>query len=511
MIEPAPDRKLTALLLALPAVKLLVHLAAMGGYGYFRDEFYYLACSRELAWGYVDQPPLSLLLLWLARNLLGESLFALRLLPALAGAATVLLVGLMARELGGGRFAQALAMVAAIAAPIYLALNHIFSMNAFDVLLWALAAYLLIRILGGGEARLWLALGVVLGLGLENKISVLWLGFGLAVGLLATPERRRLASRWPWLALAISSLLFVPHLLWQVAHGWPTLEFMANATGQKMAGVAPLEFLSGQILVMNPATLPVWLAGLAFFFAHDGGRRYRLLGWTYLAVFLLLMASGTARANYLAPAYTWLFAGGGVAIEGWLARLGWPLVKEALVTLVVAAGVVLAPFGLPILPVPTYVAYADALGIAPRTDEKKELAELPQHYADMHGWEAMVATVAEVYQRLPPEDQARAVIFGQNYGQAGAVDLLGKEHGLPPAVSGHNNYWLWGPRGRDGSVVILIGGNPERLAEVFEEVERAATIECGYCMPYENHQPVWVARRMKLPLAEFWPRLKHFD
>jgi hypothetical protein len=497
-------------LAALPAAKLGLQLATIPGYGFFRDEFYYIACSRRLDWGYVDHPPLCVLLLRGVRALLGESIWAIRLLPALAGAATVLLVGLMARALGGGRDAQLVAMLAALVAPAYLGASHAYSMNGFDILFWAGAAYLLIRIAKGGPSWLWLALGAALGLGLQNKISILWLGLGLLVGLVLTPLRRELRTPWPWAAAAIAAALFLPHLVWQQAHGWPTLEFIRNATQEKMTPIAPWAFIRSQLRMMNDVTAPVWLAGLVWLLAARSGRPVGALGWAYLTVFAILIASRTSRPGYLAPAYTWLLAAGGLAIEQLIERLGRAWLRSAVLALLVLGGALRAPFGLPVLPVESYIAYARALGVAPSTAERKELAALPQSYADMHGWDAIVGTVAKVRRRLPPREQAEAVVFAPNYGVAGAVEFLGRRDGLR-AISGHNNYWLWGPQGASGAVVLIVGGEAEEHREFCREVEQAATIECGYCMPYENRNPVFVCKELKLPLEALWPRLKHYD
>jgi hypothetical protein len=497
---------------AFAALKFAVHLLVGSGYGYFRDEFYYLACSDHLAWGYVDHPPLSILLLWVGRHLLGDSVVAIRVLPALAGAATVALGGWMARALGGGRFAQALAMTALLVAPLHLAVGGFFSMNAFDALFWAIAACLLIRILQENRLSHWLILGVVLGLGLLNKISVLWLGLGLLAGLLLTPERRLLLTRGPWLAGAVSFALFLPHLLWQVARGWPTLEFIRNATTHKMVALAPLDFLLAQIRLMHPLNVPVWLAGLAYLLVHREGRRYRLLGIVYLTVFVLLVVNRASRPGYLGPAYTLLLAAGGVAIEGWLREVrGRRWIQGTALALLVAGGAGLAPLALPILPIETYIRYARLLGVAPSTGEKKKIGALPQHYADMFGWDSLVEKLRDVHQALPPGEREAAGIFVMNYGEAGAIDLLGRRHGLPLATSGHNNYWLWGPRGYTGQVMIVVGGSEEDHREAFEQVERAGATDCDYCMPYENDQPIFVARGLRRPLSEVWPRLKHFD
>lgn len=502
------DRALVALFTLL---KLALHLATSSGYGYFRDEFYYLACADHLAAGYVDHPPLSVFVLSVVRALIGDSRFALRLTPALLGAGTVALVGLMTRRLGGGRWAMALAMTGALVAPVYLSLDHFYSMNAFDLFFWALAAFLVIRLVQQETTGGWCALGVVLGLGLLNKISVLWLGAGLFAGLLATPLRRSLKKPGPWLAGLIASALFAPHVVWEIVNGWPTREFIRNATSEKMVEVAPLDFVSGQVEMMLPFTLPLWLGGLLWLFAAREGRTYRVLAWTYVTVALILMGSGSSRAGYLAPAYTWLFAAGGVAAERALAgpRLAW--LRPAYVALLLLAGAAIAPLALPILPIETYIRYARALGHAPSTEERKELGDLGQFYADMHGWEAIVATVADAHRRLTPEEAAAARVFAPDYGIAGAIDLMGRRQGLPPAISGHNNYWLWGPRGWDGRVVIVVGGREERLREQFASVERAGTLECGRCMPYENGRPVWIARGLRVPLADVWPQTKHYD
>ncbi len=328
---------------------------------------------------------------------------------------------------------------------------------------------------------------------------------------MATGERRWLASRWPWLAAAVAVLLFVPHLVWQARLDWPTLEFIRNATGGKMIEVSPLEFVVRQLGMLSPTVVPLWLGGLVHLLAGRERPGHRMLGWIYLTVFVILMASGASRAGYLGPAYTWLLAAGAVAWEGWIRRRGLGWLREATVAAVLGGGLVFLPFSLPVLPVETYLGYADALGIGPTTEERKELAELPQGYADMHGWTELVDRVAEVWEALPPAEREVATVFTYNYGNSGAIDHLGRARGLPPSISGHNNYWLWGPRGYTGEVVIVLGGGDEGLRRMFASVERAGTIDCDYCMPYEDNRPIWIARGLRRPLAELWPELKHYD
>jgi len=496
-------------LVVLPLLKLGIHLATLPGYGYFRDEFYYLACAIRLDWGYVDHPPFSVAVLAAVRALLGDSIWALRLAPAIVGAVTVWLVGVMTRELGGGRFAQTLAMTGAMIAGMYLALDHFYSMNAFDIAFWAAAAAILARLLAGGPSKLWLPLGLVLGLGLLNKISVLWLGFGIAVGLLATPQRAWLKTRGPWLAAGVAALVFAPHVIWQVAHGWPTLEFIERATSQKMAEKTVIQFLLEQIDVMNPLNAVLWVPGLAALAFAPALKRFRMLAWIYAAVFALLAASGTSRAGYLSPAYTWLLAAGGVF---WESRVARPGLRGAMLAVLAAWGAVTAPFALPLLPVESYVAYARSVGVEPSTEERKEVGPLPQFYADMHGWKEIVSQVGAATAQLSEIERAHAAVLTGNYGEAGAIELLRRDQDLPPAISGHNNYWLWGPGEATVEVLVILGGSEERLSRRCDDLTRAGTTDCGpYCMPYENDQPIWLCRGFRADLEEAWPDLKHFD
>ncbi len=491
--------------------KLFLHMTTCRGYGYFRDELYYLSCADHPAWGYVDHPPLSIALLAASRWLFGTSLFALRLLPALAGGLTVYLTCRLARRLGGGRFSQALAGLTVIAAPVYLAIGHYYSMNSIDLLIWTVVFWLLVRLMERPTIPLWFLLGVLLGLGLLNKLSILWLGIGMLAGMLLTERRRWLLTPGPWLAGGTAAALFLPHLIWQMRHGWPTLEFMRNATLHKMVAVGPIRFIANQIQVMNPLVAPLWIAGIIWLLLARRGRPWRLFGWLYLAVALLLMIAGGSRASYLSLAYPILIAAGAVAVEAAFERPGWGRLRPVTLAVVVAGGAVLAPFALPILPVEKYVAYAKAFGVGASTEERHEMGRLPQQYADMLGWPELATTVAEVYRKIPPETRAGCAIFAQNYGEAGAIDFFGRRLGLPRAISGHNNYWIWGPGGATGDCVIVIGGEIETERSHFEQVEQAGMFTCADCMPYESDLPIFVARRLKTTVAQAWPGVKHYD
>lgn len=498
-----------ALALANALLHVAVIVAGIGSYGYFRDELYYVACGERLAWGYVDHPPLVALVARLSTELFGTSPLALRILSILAGSAVVLVAGLLARELGGGRFAQAVAALCVVIAPAYLFTFHILSMNAWDVLLWALGAWVLARHLRTGNPRLWLLFGLVAGIGLLNKWSFLFFGFGVLAGLLLTPARRQLLTPWPWLGGALAGLLALPHLLWQIAHGWPTLEFIANATANKNVALAPGAFLAEQVVQVHPLTLPVWLGGLVFCLAAREGKPFRLLGWAYLGALAVLLAQ-SSKAYYLAPAYPMLFAAGAAAWERWSDRRSLRWVRAALPALLLLGGAATAPLALPLLPEDTFVRYAERLGIEVSAGERHRMGRLPQHFADMHGWPELVETVAGVYNSLPAAERESCAIFGQNYGEAGAVDLLGDRHGLPDALSAHNNYFLWGPRGATGECLIVLGDDAERLGELFEEVIPAADFRCADCMPYEE-MTIHLCRKPRVDLVGLWPAIKSYN
>lgn len=494
----------------LPGLTLVIHLLTWHGYGWFRDEFYYVACARHLAWGYVDQPPLSIAMLRVVTAMFGESLHVIRAVPAMAGAVAVLLAGVIAGELGGRRLAQGLAMAAAAAAPEAMALTFFYSMNAFDLVLWPAIALALLVALRTERTRSWGWLGLLIGLGLLNKVSVLWIGGGIAAGLLFTPYRTEIARRGLWLAAAIAAALFIPHIVWQMQHGWPTLEFMRNAGDSKMAHRSALAFAVAAINDEGIVVALIGLAGIATAFASWMDRRARVLAWIWLSVFMLLAANGTSRSGYLAPAWTLSFALGGLALERALASRGeaW---KVALFSLIAVFGFVALPIALPVLPTDLYVEYAAALGHAPSSEEKKDVARLSNFFADMNGWDSIVASLEAARRQLPAEEQGRAVFFGTNYGEAGAMDVLGRARGLPPAIATHNNYFFWGPPADDVDAIVVMSQNPARWAQEFQHVELAGETSCGDCMPYENHRKIYIAWGRRMPWAAVWPGLKHFD
>jgi 4-amino-4-deoxy-L-arabinose transferase-like glycosyltransferase len=398
-----------------------LQLATGWRYGLFRDEFYYLACANHLDWGYVDHPPLSIVLLAGVRGLLGDSLPAVRLVPALLFGLLVWLAARLARELGGGRFAQSLAALAVAIAPEYLALTGFYSMNAFDLVFWAVAALLVARLVRTDDVRLWRPLGLVIGVGLLNKISMLFFAFGLAVAVLATPLRRHLARRELWEGVLLALVCLSPYVLWELRHDWATLEFMRNVARYKNVALSPLSFATAQIREVHPLNAPLWLLGLAWLLFGPTGRRFRALGIVFVATFAVL-AVQHSKPYYLGPAFPMLLAAGAVVVEGVTEARPWRWVRPALLFLLATGGAVTAPLAIPVLPVETLIAYQRALGVTPTAGENNRLGPLGQHFADRFGWQELTSEVARIYAALSAEERMRAKIVTRNYGEAGAID-----------------------------------------------------------------------------------------
>ena len=499
----------TGLLLGLAALKIALQFAGIRHYGFFRDELYYMACGEHLAWGYVDQPPLIALVAWLARHLFGHSIVGLRIFPVLAGAAVVFLTGIFAGELGGGRLAQSLAAISLLFAPAFLAFDSFFSMNAFEPFFWLLCAWLVIRIVKGASPKWWLTFGLVAGVGLENKHTMLVFGFALAAGLLLAGEWRIFRSKWIWMGACVAMLVFLPNVVWEARHGWPQVEVVRNAQLYKNIPVTPLGFLAEQIVFLNPIVFPLWLGGLVWYFRSPEAKRFRFLGWNYLIVLAIFMICG-GKAYYALPVYPILFAAGGVVLEHFAEGRKRRRIVFGYAAIIATAGLVALPFGVPVLPVNTFLRYSRVLPYSSlaKTERDALRAPLPQLYADMFGWKNMAETVAQVYDGLPASDRANCAILGGNYGETGAIDYYGPALGLPKAIGGHNSYFYWGPRGYSGACVIVFGEQSRKFMQLFGDVRQAATIESPHAMPNEQSVPVYVCRKPRAPLAVLWPRFK---
>jgi hypothetical protein len=492
----------------LAAVAVLVQMLTNGRYGYFRDELYFLACGDHLAWGYVDFAPLVALLARVSREVLGDSLHAMRLLPALGMAAEIVLTGSITRELGGKRFAVFLSCVSVLMAPVILGNATRLSMNAFEPLFWMGCVYFLLRAINADQPKMLVWCGVMLGLGLENKHSTAFFLLSLIAGLLVTPTRRLILTKWFWIAAVIALLIFLPDLIWQVQNHFPTFEALRNVKAtHKNVELAPPAFFKQQVMMLNPASVFVWIAGLGFVLFGNRTKAWRALGITYM-VFLGIMMALKGKDYYLAPIYPMLYAAGGVFWETLTERrAGLRWVRVALPAVVLAIGAIAVPLVVPVLPVEKVVPYMEALGIKMSRTEVQDQGPLPQHFGDEFGWPEMVSEVAKVYNSLPPEQRAKTGILAGTYGDAGAIDFFGPRLGLPKSISGHQNYYLWGPREYTGESLILLRYDLEDVQRWCQSVQVGPKLDPYYGMG-EEHYTILVCSGLRKPLPEVWPRFK---
>jgi hypothetical protein len=492
----------------LAAVAFVFHEATAKLYGFFIDEIYFLACGQHLAWGYVDMPPLTAFQAWLTRHLFGDSAYAIRLFPSLAAAGIVLLAAAIARELGGGKFAQILAAVVALLSPGYLATCSYLCMNSIEPLVWGGAALMVIRIIRTGNTKLWPWFGLLSGIGLLNKHTMLVFGFAVVVALLVTADRRLMFNRWFVLAGAIAFAIFLPNLLWEIRHGFPHIEMLQNIKRNgRDVQMNPIVFLAWDVLLLNPMAAPVWIAGL-FSLLAGSLKRYRVIGLAWIvSLVVLLIANG--RFYYLLPAFVMLLGAGGVAIERATESRRW--IRAAYVPAIVVVGLLIAPTAVPVLPPATYFRYTELTHIQQPKFEHRLTTSMPQFFADRFGWPEMTATVARVYFSLPPDVRAKTAIFGNDYGQSGAIDFYGPQYGLPKSIGGHLSNWMWGPRNYTGESILVLGDDRETLEKKFYVVTPMAEIGHPYAMAQEHFTLFWVQKPRGFTLQSFWPELKHFN
>jgi hypothetical protein len=512
------------LALVLAAIKFALHVAtnlweAHIGYGYFRDELYYLICGRHLAWGYVDQGPIVALQAKLSVALFGKSLAGIRMLSAAGGAGRVFLTGMLAWSLGGRRPAQALAMIGVLMAPQYLGIDSFLSMNSMESIFWMTCLLALILIVRGGpdknSGKLWLLFGVSAGVGLLNKPSMTFFLLALLAALLVTRQRRLLFNRWAAVGVAVLVLIALPNLLWQMHNHWPTLEFLQNGRiDNKNVKLAPIPFLATQIFNLQPLSVLIWGAGLVWLLHNPLAKSWRWLGLTYL-FFLTVMMALHAKDYYVVPIYPILFAAGGIAWERHFANrrsvqvnriFAFPVMEAILLV----AGIVLLPLAIPVMKPERWLAYTKATHLykASGNTENESSGPLPQFYADRFGWQEEVNQISRIYHSLSADDQKKAGIFCSNYGEASAVNFLG--HNLPTSISGHNNYWLWGPQGETGEVMIIVSSaTPEEIRKYYNSVEIAGRMSHPLSMPYE-HRNIYLARGRRNNLREDWPDFKKY-
>jgi hypothetical protein len=484
----------TIILLGISFLNLLIHLLTNGQYGFHRDELYFIDCSKHLAFGYIDMPPLTPLFANLTINLLGETLQGLRFFPALLSSIIVFLTGLIAKEMGGKLFAQILASLAIIIAPVYLISGTQFQTIIVDQFFWVLTCYFFIRFLNTGNQRIWLLIGLIVGFGLLAKYSVAFLAFAIFIGILTSNHRELFTRKWIWIGGFISLLIFIPNIIWQFRNGLPVLEHMEALRNDE--STPTYQFLIEQIIIIHPFNLPIWITGVFFLLFSEQGRKYRILIWIYfvpLVVFLLMKG----KAYYISPAYPVLLTGGSVLFEIMLLKrqLIWP--KYAVPAFLLISSIITSPLWLPILTIENMKKYG--------------IDELRYDYREMIGWPELVNSVSRVYGDLSDEDKKNTIIITGNYGEAGSINHYGPKFGLPVAASGIGSYYYWGPGKPDATTVIFVGYSEEYLKRYFSHVEVMEVFKNKYEINNEE-QGILIIRCKKpnKPISEMWAEFRHF-
>ena len=480
------------------------------GYSYFRDEFYYLACGHHLAWGYVDHGPIVAVQARLGEMLFGDSVFGIRVLSAVAGAMTVSLGGALCWALGGRRSAQALAMLGLMVTPQYIGVDGFLSMNSCEAVFWSACLLAVVRVArGGSAAKWWTVFGVSAGIGLLNKPSMAFFLIALGAGLMVTPHRRLLFTRWAALGVGLLVLIALPNVLWQIHNHWPTLEFLHNGrVGGKNVVLNPLQFFLAQLVNMHPLNALLWITGVVALLRGRSIADSRWLGWTFV-IFFVLMCAAHAKDYYLEGIYPAYFAAGAIAWEHRFAAapgvrrqrlFAFPVYES----LLVVTGVLILPMSSPVLRPATWVRYTTALHLHSGATETSPTGPLPQFFADRFGWDEQYDIVAKTFHSLSPADQRRVCIFGADYGEAGNIDLRNRLHHdtLPPALSGQNSYWTWGTHGCDPDLVIaIIPDTPGEVGRKYESVTVLGHNSDPYSMPFERRN-IYLLRGRR-PTARF--------
>ena len=497
---------------AIALAKFILHLYFNNRYGYFRDEFDYMSCGDHLQWGYVDQPPLIPFLLHISRALFGDSLRAIRLIPAIASSLLVVQAAATARQLGGRRYSLLLTAICVALAPQYLSNGGLYGTNCLEPNLWLGCAQFVILAIQRKDPRYWIGFGIVAGLGLEEKYTIAVFGLGIVIGLLLTEQRRAFLNKWIWLGGLATFLVFLPNLLWNLHYDWPFVQLIRAIRDEgRDVVLGPAEWFFQQLLVVSPIAGPVWLAGLFALLFWKPLRPYRVLGWAYIVSYVVIFLQH-GKNYYLAPVYPMLFAAGAVALDAWLERsrrTAW--LKPALAIAIFVNGIYLIPIVVPVLSPERFLAYTKTLPFKlPVNEHSHTRAALPQWYSDQFGWKEIADEAEVAWNRIPPADRADCGIFAQDYGQAGAIDFFGRAHGMPGAMSGDRTYWLWGPHGYSGKCMIVLDDRQQVLERYWDQVEYVGTSAPNE-WALEQQIPVFLCRGKKFDSwANVWPHLKRW-
>jgi len=505
--------KIEILLICCIVFQLIICLMSVHyGDGYFRDELYQIALSNHLGWGYVDVPPLAPFLLRIVRSIFGTSLFSLHLLPAIVCAVVIFLTYRMVKIFGGGFFAGVFALI-----PITLyscAYGSLYLYDTFNYFFWSLMIYCLIKLFLTQNKKYWIYIGIIGGLGLMTKWTILFLGFGIVSALIITTDnkhaiyQKHLYYIQLWIGGLIAVLIFLPYIIWNFIHGFPTLDFLSIYAAHKLIPMSALYYIKAAILGTLPF-FPIWFLGLYYFLFNSKGKKYRVLGIAFIVIFLLTVFLHT-RTGVINAFYPVLFAGGAVVLEALLKSKKLIPIKIIYILFLICFGLYVLPTIRPVLTLKTFIKYYGNSGVNVEGHKK---GVLPQGYADRFGWKELTQKVAKVYNSLPPKQKAETAIYTMDYGEAGAIALFGKKYGLPNPISGHNQYYIWGSENYTGKSVIMITLRSKTdLLKYFKSVKLMGRTNNKYCMPYENHLPIWLCTEPKFKsFKEVWQDFKNYS
>ena len=498
-IARSSNHRHLGILIGLATATLVVHVLLGDRYGFHRDELATLNDARHLAWGYVAYPPVTPFFGRASLELFGTSLTGFRFFAALVDALSVVIAGLMACELGGGRYAQLLTALTVV--PFCLGAGTLMEYVSFDYFFWILTAYFVARLLRSDDPRWWIGVGCSIGLGMLTKYSILICVAGLVVGVALTKLRRHLRSKWLWIGVACSLLIFLPNLSWQLRHDFISLDFLRHIHARDVQIGRTKNFLSDQLLLTLFA-LPVAVAGLYLYFFTVNGRRFQVLGWMYLIPLVLFFVL-KGRGYYLEPAYPVLFAGGSTWMEQSLDKISRTWMRSTVWTalwLGMGANIlVTAAFWLPLAPI--------------NSNWWSKAVKVNGDFREEVGWPELVETIARIHDSLPPNERARVGILAGNYGEAGAINLYGSRYGLPTAMSGINSFWQRGYGDPPPEIVIVLGYSRTFLERHFESCMSSGLVQNRYGVANEettDHAEIFVCRRLRGSWPEFWKGLRHY-
>uniref|UniRef100_A0A832G8J0 Glycosyltransferase RgtA/B/C/D-like domain-containing protein n=1 Tax=Ignavibacterium album TaxID=591197 RepID=A0A832G8J0_9BACT len=492
---------------------LLIYLSTFNkAYGYFIDEFYYIACANNPAFGYVDHPPLSPLVLTIFQFVFGTSVYAIRFLPALAAASAVFYTGILTKEIGGNKFAQFLAACSLAAMPVTIAFGTFYSMNAFEPLLAVLLLLLTTRMIKSENYKPWIPAGVIMGLGVMNKHTFGVFIIAFLSAIILSGKWKLLFNKWFVIGGLIGFLIFLPNIIWQILNNFPSLEFYRNISADKNVYTPPFDFIMGQVMYMSPSIAPVWFMGTFYLLFSNHFKNYRFLSILFAGLFIFMMLSGTSRPDRLAFAYPAAFAGGALFFETILSKFNLRFLKVPIIIFLFSGLVLSFPILIPYFSYDFSQKYTEWLGINTELEKGKK-PPLHQIIADRIGWEEKVNLVINAYNSLSEEEKAQTIIAAGNYGQAGAIELFGKPYNLPPVACSHNNYYLWSKDRVNGSILLQLDNERDYsgLKNLFDSVEIfPGKYTNKYVSDQENNLVVFICRGPKIPPMEMLERSKNY-